>query len=86
MSIQPLEALIIVAVALVFFGTKKLPMFGAALGKTIREFKRAARGFIDDEEAPPSQPSPPEAKAIHPQSTSSLPDREKVSPTQQNTT
>ena len=38
---QPMHLLIILAIALIFFGPSKLPELGAGLGKSIREFKKA---------------------------------------------
>ena len=38
---QPMHLIIILAIALVIFGPGKLPELGAALGKSIREFKKA---------------------------------------------
>jgi sec-independent protein translocase protein TatA len=38
------EMLLILAVALLMFGANKLPQLGDALGKSIRNFKRAADG------------------------------------------
>lgn len=40
--------LIILAVALLLFGTKKLPDIGKSLGKGIKEFKTGIKGFSDD--------------------------------------
>ncbi len=37
------ELIVIFAVILLLFGAKKLPEIGSALGKAIREFKRASR-------------------------------------------
>ena len=63
------EMLIILVVALIFFGPRKLPELGRSLGKSIGEFKRASnelRSTLDDEirmeerrAAPPSRPSVP---------------------------
>jgi sec-independent protein translocase protein TatA len=36
------ELIIILTIALLVFGPRKLPELGGALGKTIKEFKRAA--------------------------------------------
>ncbi len=44
------EIMLIVFVALLLFGPKKLPELGKAAGKTLREFKRATKGLMDDEE------------------------------------
>ncbi|MCM3719836.1 twin-arginine translocase TatA/TatE family subunit [Fictibacillus phosphorivorans] len=37
-------------VALVMFGPKKLPELGKAAGKTLREFKHATKGIMDDDD------------------------------------
>ncbi|MFH5777407.1 twin-arginine translocase TatA/TatE family subunit [Heyndrickxia oleronia] len=43
------EGLIVIgAVALILFGPKKLPEIGRAAGKTIREFKNATSGLLED--------------------------------------
>lgn len=44
------EIALIVFFALLIFGPKKLPELGKAAGKTLREFKKATNGIIDDEE------------------------------------
>ncbi|MFE1246052.1 twin-arginine translocase TatA/TatE family subunit [Fictibacillus sp. NPDC058756] len=36
--------------ALVMFGPKKLPELGKAAGKTLREFKHATKGIMDDDD------------------------------------
>ncbi|KZE65651.1 preprotein translocase subunit TatA [Fictibacillus phosphorivorans] len=36
--------------ALVMFGPKKLPELGKAAGKTLREFKNATKGMMDEED------------------------------------
>jgi sec-independent protein translocase protein TatA len=38
---QPMHVVIILVIALVFFGPGKLPELGAGLGKGIREFRKA---------------------------------------------
>lgn len=42
------EVLLILGIVLIVFGAGKLPQVGSALGKGIREFRRAARGDDDD--------------------------------------
>ncbi|MCK6255314.1 twin-arginine translocase TatA/TatE family subunit [Fictibacillus sp. WQ 8-8] len=42
------SAVFIAAAALVVFGPKKLPELGRAAGKTLREFKNATQGLMDD--------------------------------------
>lgn len=43
------ELLIILAVALIFFGPGKLPELGSGLGKAIRSFKKASDGGDEKE-------------------------------------
>lgn len=42
------ELFVVVFVAFLFFGPKKLPEIGKTLGKGIREFRSAMRGIQDD--------------------------------------
>jgi sec-independent protein translocase protein TatA len=42
------EILIILFLALLIFGAKRLPEIGRSLGKGIREFKGATKGLADD--------------------------------------
>ncbi|HVP67124.1 MAG TPA: twin-arginine translocase TatA/TatE family subunit [Anaeromyxobacteraceae bacterium] len=44
------EILVILVIALLVFGPTKLPQLGDALGKGIRNFKKASEGLFDDEE------------------------------------
>ncbi|EUJ30592.1 Sec-independent protein translocase protein TatAy [Listeria grayi] len=48
MAIGPGSIIFIVGAALVIFGPKKLPELGKAAGDTLREFKNATKGLIDD--------------------------------------
>ncbi|WP_226669374.1 twin-arginine translocase TatA/TatE family subunit [Metabacillus litoralis] len=43
------EILLILFVALLLFGPSKLPALGKAAGNTLREFKHATKGLIDDD-------------------------------------
>jgi sec-independent protein translocase protein TatA len=38
---QPLHVLVIIGIALIVFGPKRIPELGSSLGKAIREFKKA---------------------------------------------
>jgi sec-independent protein translocase protein TatA len=42
------ELLLILFVVFIFFGPKKLPELGKSIGKGIREFRGAMKGFQDD--------------------------------------
>ena len=42
---QPTHLILILAIALLVFGPKKLPELGQGLGKGIRGFKDALKGF-----------------------------------------
>jgi sec-independent protein translocase protein TatA len=46
-NVGPLEILLVLIVALVVFGPKKLPDLGHSLGKGIREFKGSVTGETD---------------------------------------
>jgi sec-independent protein translocase protein TatA len=74
----PLELIIVLVIALIVLGPGKLPDVGAALGKGIREFRRASSDLsdaarVDTTPAPPAAapqapaavvpPPPPAAKA-----------------------
>ena len=55
-SIHFPEIVVIMLLALLLFGPKKLPQIGRSLGAAVRELRKAARGFtssitsIDDDE------------------------------------
>jgi len=46
------ELMLILIIAMFFFGGKKLPEIAKGLGKGIREFKHASEGRADDEDEP----------------------------------
>ncbi len=54
MDLGPPELLLILAVVVIIFGVGKLPEVGGALGKSIREFRKAS----NDAEAKPEQVPP----------------------------
>jgi sec-independent protein translocase protein TatA len=49
-NIGTTEIILIALVALVFFGSKKIPELAQGLGKGIREFRKATREIQDDPE------------------------------------
>lgn len=42
--------ILIIVIALIIFGPKKLPEIGKAAGQTLREFKSSANSMMDEEE------------------------------------
>lgn len=48
MGLGGIEILVILVIALVIFGPKKLPEMGRSLGKAIREFKSAGNDITDE--------------------------------------
>jgi sec-independent protein translocase protein TatA len=50
--LQPTHLILILAIALILFGPKKLPEIGQGLGKGIRGFKDALKGIAADSESP----------------------------------
>ncbi|KZB89993.1 twin-arginine translocase TatA/TatE family subunit [Priestia flexa] len=44
------SVILIVIFALLVFGPKKLPELGRAVGHTLREFKSATKGIMEDNE------------------------------------
>lgn len=46
----PMSLIVIAIVALLVFGPKKLPELGKAFGSSLREFKNATKGLVDDDE------------------------------------
>ncbi len=56
------ELIIILLIVLVVFGANKLPGIGDALGRSIKNFKRASKVDDDDEPAPKESKQLSEAK------------------------
>jgi sec-independent protein translocase protein TatA len=51
-SIGPMELLIVLGLALIVFGPKRLPDLGRSLGNGMREFKQSVTARHDPEELP----------------------------------
>lgn len=64
MKLGPWEIALILIIILIVFGVGKLPQVGEALGKGIRNFKKAQSGEADEEEKKKTQASEkPKAKS-----------------------
>ena len=51
-NVGPLELILVLAIALIVLGPKKLPEAGRAMGKGLREFKDSINGDHKDDERP----------------------------------
>ncbi len=49
-NIGPMEILVVLIIALIVFGPKRIPELGRSLGKGIREFKGSVTGDNEDDE------------------------------------
>ena len=49
-NIGPLEIIVVLIIALIVFGPKRLPELGNSLGKGIREFKESVTGENKDDD------------------------------------
>ncbi len=58
---EPLDIVLIILVALLFFGANRLPETARALGKGIREFRDAVTGREPGSEPSPADPKKPDA-------------------------
>jgi sec-independent protein translocase protein TatA len=55
------ELLIVLVLALVVFGPKRLPEIGGAMGRGIREFRKGTTGIDEDHTTDPPPRIPPTA-------------------------
>ena len=69
-NVGPLELAIVLIIALVVFGPKRLPELGRSVGRGIREFKSSISGDHDDDDEPQpqakiesAQPPPPPSES-----------------------
>jgi sec-independent protein translocase protein TatA len=67
-SLSPMHLIIVLVIALLVIGPGKLPEVGAALGNSIREFRRATTDVPDSAPlgTPPSSPTPAALQASSP--------------------
>ncbi len=71
-NIGPLEIIVVLIIALIVFGPKRLPELGSSLGRGIREFRSTVTGEKNEDEdakaiaQPPTAPEQPaEPEAVH---------------------
>ena len=55
-NVGPLELIVILAIALIVLGPKKLPEVGRSIGKGMREFKDSLAGENDRDEEDEERP------------------------------
>jgi len=81
-GIQPIHIVLIVVVALLIFGPKKLPDMGRSIGKALSEFRSGAKEMSEGFRQEVSQPVTPQAAGPAIQSsTVSAPNASAASPT-----
>ncbi len=78
------ELILILAIALIIFGPRKLPEIGRSIGKGIREFKQATTEVkksvsLDDNEEEEKETAPAKEKAPAKQASSSVKEQEPAS-------
>lgn len=49
--------ILILVLALIIFGPKKLPEIGRAVGQTLQEFKKSSKGILEEESSNPENAS-----------------------------
>ena len=64
-DISPIQIIIVLAIALLIFGPKRLPDLGRNLGKGIRDFKGGITG--EDEPVAPAAPAATTAAPVEPE-------------------
>lgn len=60
------HVLILLVIALLVFGAKRIPEIGSSLGKGIREFKNSLKEVGSDQPLPPPPPPPAGSSPLPP--------------------
>ncbi|MFA6450062.1 MAG: twin-arginine translocase TatA/TatE family subunit [bacterium] len=58
------EIIVILVIALLVFGPKKLPEIGKAVGGAVTEFKKGISGLTDEIEKPAAKPAAEQPKQV----------------------
>ncbi|HLR68236.1 twin-arginine translocase TatA/TatE family subunit [Virgibacillus alimentarius] len=56
--------ILVLIIALIVFGPKKLPEIGRAFGSTLQEFKKSTRELVSDEESSERKPQNKNDQAV----------------------
>jgi sec-independent protein translocase protein TatA len=62
-NLGPMELIVILAIVLIIFGVGRLPEMGKALGKGMREFRKAQTSLDDLTKLPELEAEAPQEKA-----------------------
>lgn len=65
-NVGPLEIVIVLIIALIVFGPKRLPELGSSLGRGIREFKETISGDKRDDDDPDDEVKALSASTVTP--------------------
>lgn len=65
-NIGPFELLLVLILVLLIVGPGKLPEMGGAIGRTIREFRKASTDVQDSLNVEPADAKAPAARAVTP--------------------
>ncbi len=63
-GLQPTDILIIIIVALIFFGPKRLPDLAHSIGKSMKEFQSAMKEGAKSSSDEPAKPQDSESKSV----------------------
>ena len=62
-NVGPLELVVVLIIALVIFGPKRVPELGRSVGEALRNFKSSLDGEDDDTETAADRVEPPQLSA-----------------------
>ncbi|WP_028962427.1 twin-arginine translocase TatA/TatE family subunit [Sulfobacillus thermosulfidooxidans] len=65
--LSPMHIIVLLVVALLIFGPKRLPEIGSGLGKSIREFKQSMNSQVQEPKAPQPTEYPVQAVTKEPE-------------------